>query len=890
MMFNKSSLLFITLFIYIANAQLNENKLNDQQFISSTDLEELNPNENNCFIRETSLNGNKQQRVICSKVPLFCRNVCDTLKQIDFGPELKKLSSFSFSSYQVKQTLDLNFKSLELIDSDAFNGLIIESDVQLRINVENSLVYDDENDVSLPENELYDQIESDIQVPATKSGKTENEKKGTRDTKRNLIIATNAFRGINIKQGGKLIIRVNNYDKVEFTNKSLYGIMNMPSSSTLIEIGRVNLVLFRSECVQSNTNDEYDLDYNDIENSNDLKIQSYSFKINIMNVKQVLFEKDSFSFIEQANASTFQLIVNKFDTIKLGKSSFQKIKQSKGSNFEINFSNGNEILLSEAVFSDLKQDEQSKFILYFNVNQASMCLKENIFSNLLQGLNSTFRLTFAQMNNLLINKGSFKNLKQNVGSFVQIYALRPENLVIESESFENFTQEKLSAFEIWASKSNFTIKPYAFKRLVQNRESAFKIGLSSGNFDQSPILFDQFTALDASNTRIAYDFTQDTNFNLNFPPRPSPRILLTTSDENQDIELLTWKMFPNLGRQSRPDILNLYEYKVNKNDFCKFAKIPSDVFVQIKRSTECSCAVYYLYRFYRKTQMSSTNWLNQAPECYQKAFLNQDIKALEDSCKFNELLVDCNEKLNEWTNVDKLVVLGCDSGSFEKYSDKSSNANQVETNDNIELYDINSDDESENYSDYEEDAESVIDSTTSSSEDYEDDNDDFYEEEINSNDETNDDASEEPSDDNTIVKFEQLFKNPFIFVFAVVFVIIFSLISVSIVLLIVWRCKRKTYDFLIYNYEEYEDLTDNDEDFNNRVSNMRKESFKYNRLEEGEQMNKKSMIVKCEKRSNSIDSSILENPHQQIPNHMLVSSNLDFKHNANHKSNPFSFI
>ena len=96
------------------------------------ELDELSPQENNCT--RSSLSGS----IVCARIPLFCRNVCDTAKRLDFDSSLTRISPFSFGSYQIKQTMELNFRAggLARIETDAFNGLVIESDTQLEINID----------------------------------------------------------------------------------------------------------------------------------------------------------------------------------------------------------------------------------------------------------------------------------------------------------------------------------------------------------------------------------------------------------------------------------------------------------------------------------------------------------------------------------------------------------------------------------------------------------------------------------------------------------------------------------------------------------------------------------------------------------------------------------
>lgn len=101
---------------------------------TTLDLEELNPKENNCrFINVDALN---RTRLTCSKIPLFCRSVCEQAGRLSFDQNLKRIASFSFASYVVNEPLELFFgNNLRRIDSDAFNGMVVEEDVVLKVNI-----------------------------------------------------------------------------------------------------------------------------------------------------------------------------------------------------------------------------------------------------------------------------------------------------------------------------------------------------------------------------------------------------------------------------------------------------------------------------------------------------------------------------------------------------------------------------------------------------------------------------------------------------------------------------------------------------------------------------------------------------------------------------------
>lgn len=440
----------------------------------------------------------------------------------------------------------LSFPSGELrrIDSDAFAGLVVDSDMTFTINI-GAFANDQPRDIDTEESDQDDsdeqnQIEYDVKTPSTKSdlllnGEIQVEKTPARP---GLYLASNAFRGLVIKQGGRLVINVKNYERVELTANSLNNMKQLSSSAFNLNVEKASLVLFRSKCAdgwQAYTDDyvdqmknklkkrdnedadEEDDDDDDEYSDRDLSrnpIENVLFKISVREVGRVLFEKESFSNLKLFNASTFQIGVSRFDQVVLGTEAFEGIKQQKASNFELNLSDGRAVRMSEAVFSDLKQGPMAKFFLYFGVNESNMCIKKSTFENLIQAANSTLRVTFNMnaQNSLLFAGDALKDVKQNVNSVVQIYALRVNELVLDAECISGLQQAKASVFEIWVSKakSNFTVRPKAFKNVKQAVESTIRLGFTSSPKDsyylQSRDAFDQIYS--AEKSEIVYDFTQ----------------------------------------------------------------------------------------------------------------------------------------------------------------------------------------------------------------------------------------------------------------------------------------------------------------------------------------------------------------------------------------------
>ena len=292
---------------------------------------------------------------------------------------------------------------------------------------------------------------------------------------------------------------------------------------------------------------------------------SSQFKININKCKDIVFEKESFASQTQSPSSLFQLTATQFDDCRLGRLSFSQLKQSESSYFELNLS-GKRLTLSEQAFSLMKQDTNSQFIIFANLSaSSSVCLKPKTFADITQGLNSTVRISF-QLNNqndFVMQQNSIENLKQNVTSQFQVYILKPINVQLESESVSSLDQDTLSNFELWVNKakSNFILDQNSFSKINQAKESSIQIGYVSSQdgsvYYQSPNTFSQLKS--EFNSQIIYDFSPGTKFSLKYAARPMPRIMPNIKNSNLTIEEQLFKMFPNLGRQSRPDLLNLNE-------------------------------------------------------------------------------------------------------------------------------------------------------------------------------------------------------------------------------------------------------------------------------------------------------------------------------------------
>ena len=532
----------------------NEDYQNINNLIVKTDqedlnLEEINPKENNCVV-DAKFAVQNQTVLTCDRIPLFCRQVCDSIRKIYFNEKLKKISPFSFGSYKIKNFLQLNFNSnLRRIDSDAFNGLLVEADQTMRINIgytpdqilkEAEDEYDDDsqnNEIELnavdeedaavdddDEDAQDHQIEYDIETPSTRPNDESlldgNGSKKTRNS--NLLISSNAFSGIQIKSGGKLILSIRNYNRVTFDEMALNLLKLKTSSSFVINIDRTSLVIFKAKCAknwrayQSDTNDEDEPEQQPKEEATD--VDTTLFKINMSNVENIYFETESFADMLIPRSSTFQLTASKFVKCTLGQNAFANIKQSERANFEFSLNSGKQVQTSESLFPNLSQSANSKLLFSLSgISDSNVCLKKHTFVNVKQALNSTVRVVLMlakARSSVVFNQDALASIQQALKSVFQIYLLSAERVVLDRASVSALTQAQLSVFEIWSSrvKASVALRSGAFRSVRQAEGSIIRISFvstqrgDSSSFWQAHLAFDDFVS--APGAEVLYDFSQ----------------------------------------------------------------------------------------------------------------------------------------------------------------------------------------------------------------------------------------------------------------------------------------------------------------------------------------------------------------------------------------------
>ena len=129
-------------------------------------------------------------------------------------------------------------------------------------------------DMDYSSENAYEQIEYDMEVSSTKSGKKQTDSLSKNKKKQQtLLIEANAFRGITIKEGGRFIVNIKNSPKIEFSSRSLSGDENkyLSSSSVLFSVENSDTVVFRSQCAKNWRANTPDYDYDTYYNSNQVR-------------------------------------------------------------------------------------------------------------------------------------------------------------------------------------------------------------------------------------------------------------------------------------------------------------------------------------------------------------------------------------------------------------------------------------------------------------------------------------------------------------------------------------------------------------------------------------------------------------------------------------------
>ncbi|CAF1158590.1 unnamed protein product [Rotaria sordida] len=129
--------------------------------------------------------------------------------------------------------------------------------------------------------------------------------------------------------------------------------------------------------------------------------------------------------------------------------------------------------------------------------------------------------------------------------------------------------------------------------------------------------------------------------------------------------------------------IEIIDRSLSSNDFCRISNIPSHILVKLLFNNQCSCTIYYLYRYVYRKLLQSTTLKDLTPFCYSNMSFD-DIEYLENECLFKNKINNCqqiegeiqinipqgicqeNLKLNQKNKLEKnlslkliLIIFGC---------------------------------------------------------------------------------------------------------------------------------------------------------------------------------------------------------------------------------------
>lgn len=256
---------------------------------------ELDPSESKCELATDDLNKDQALQVFCWQVPEKCTQICDDLGGLSF--ELNTLNSFSFTKYRIQKSMQFKFKNLRSIETDAFNGLVIGRNVKLSILIEGP----DSSDLN---------------------------------------ISPNSFRSMTLEEHAEISISISGYKHVNFERESLLNIQCLDHSLISITVKESKLLIFRSGSMQL---------WKPFNNNGHIMLH-----LNASRVRELVFEKHSFSDIVQSHGSQLQIEASGFEKCSLGTESFSRMKQATMSSFLFNL-NGKQLVLSDRLFMGTRQ-------------------------------------------------------------------------------------------------------------------------------------------------------------------------------------------------------------------------------------------------------------------------------------------------------------------------------------------------------------------------------------------------------------------------------------------------------------------------------------------------------------------------------------------------------
>jgi hypothetical protein len=492
------------------------------------------------------------------------------------------------------RNIKLFFKSISIIQSDAFNGINVNHNLNIKID----------------------------------GNKEEN-----------LNISQNAFTGISLDRLARLTIEISNYNRVLIKDILIGGVLQREKSEINVVIQDCNDLIIDGS--HSRTHLAF--------------VKDTSYSLRVKNVRKI--DLYSLANIEISSSSRMDVFIEDSNIISLEDNLFEKLILSSYSKFTVSIKNTDFIGFGINIFKGLQLDDSSDFRFSINgVNKhlnLSNCLdiKENFFKTmkLLEG--AFLQLNFTHIaKHIQIDKNAFNDIILAKDSKIQIVFNHVESNIIFHEYAINKVELNDGLIEILTQNhalhqtAYFILNNYSISSIYFTPESRFKMSFLKSN------------GLALTNEKSFYrwkksDFSRESNKSSDYLTR-----LTLNFDNSEKILFKKTLVGPDLIEIENNESINNLENEfcqyagLFQSNLVYF----SSLFVSFSNLKCSSCLLMLLYRnAHRKNDFYSIK--KYIPNCFKMKFYGNNSELvkyqIDDNLNREWRLENC-EDLTGMKNID----------------------------------------------------------------------------------------------------------------------------------------------------------------------------------------------------------------------------------------------
>ncbi|CAF1387606.1 unnamed protein product [Rotaria sordida] len=479
-------------------------------------------------------------------------------------------------------------------------------------------------------------------------------------------LSSKSFSKMNIIQGRTLNIKILKYSSSILPTKVFEDIKILSKSKVNIEIYNVTSTIltikqhaldgikfhhksqFRLLILHAKDTIQFE------SNAGSIQLPSYSYmELYFANFIQVVLNEHSFNHIKQEYSSKLIIKFDRFQYATFSHNSFFDFHQSNESRFHLSLLNFQNLKIEQTLFDRIIQLKSYLIISIYNLTN-DLCLLNKTFNQIKQDFNSTFQFEINYGQNLLLTSNSFININQKLQSKLSIIIINSLDVYFSHYALNNIYQEDQSLIDISIKYGqNLIFDDYAINNMYIYHSSILRIGFqhSRGTLQMAMNAFSNIN--EGQSGRLIFQIMNSSNFYFRF---------------NQTSSL---------------ERIEIIDRSLSSNDFCRISNIPSHILVKLLFNNQCSCTIYYLYRYVYRKLLQSTTLKDLTPFCYSNMSFD-DIEYLENECLFKNKINNCqqiegeiqinipqgicqeNLKLNQKNKLEKnlslkliLIIFGC---------------------------------------------------------------------------------------------------------------------------------------------------------------------------------------------------------------------------------------